>query len=1351
MKHLIFIFLLLALATVAFAATATWTGATSVNWDTYSNWSTNAVPTSSTDVIIPNTARKPHVIWANAICNTVTIQPTATLVVDSADGHKLTVGASMTVNGTLSISNSGLVSIGTELKCYGTISALGTGNLTVFGNAYWYSGSSIVDNGLTMFILYRELYIYDGAGFIMDSGGFVQFVGNVNSNIRNYSAATQFGRLISHKTPGEYLNIHLDSTQPFIVNNALINDVNSKFFCSKNITITVYGNITDNNSADAAGTYGFKFTNGTVKMDGDYQYIDMQGPGSILKNLICSATEGVFTENDLTINGNLSIQEGVFYSGNRTIKIGGNWDNQVGPGGFQEGTGRVIFKNTEYHQTILSNETFNILEVNNAPYALRFTSGKTVTCAKYDWSSGGIDVNTNATFTALDLIDAGIYGSWRLSNADGTINLTNDNVDLKGSINISAGTFNIDGTNHISHWSSYVNATLNMSGGILDFKNSEINIFNNPSAPNPILLTLNIIGGTIRTDGGFNCTWAGWAPTGGTFEFNAPDSHVYVLGTYVRFHHLKVSAGWVEFSCNSDVTLGGNLDVRGGYLDTRGHVISCVNVDIYSNISISTLKASDYIYWWSGSVLSNSPNCCIECGGNWMFGSGSDVQLGLNDYLYFTGTGALWIYNYSATNSFGQWKIGEDSSGATYTGGVYKVNANSTQDLNVPSFLSIRAGNSLNLQQRSMNITHELNLWGTLIIGSGTATVNGLMNMTGVGKIAIDTGTLYLPNQTFLIPAGAEVTMASGTIKCDGITANGTFQPAGGTVILSSTGWGYKVISLAAGNWFPNLTIDSPERSYYLGSDITIKRDFTLDWGTFGVRNPLTTTVYNMYVAENWWNNQGPSNFEESTGKVVFNGPGFQAIKTTEIFYIVEVNKTGSANALRLESGYPGVTPTVTIAKYDWTAGALDVQAGTISINDLMDNGMYGGFYCTPAGILNITQDATQTINLFGTIQLTGGIMNIYGGNGDAYWAGYSPSTVNISSGELHYHSQGLQIRQTHPLTYTISGGTVSTTGSLYCNRTDFIPAGGSFEMRGNADSTLDFQSAVGSSLFNLTINKTNLGNTVTQAANSQTIRGHLIIDNGSYYMINRTLNCLGDLTINDAAKLNCDSSCTVKMAAGKTINVNNGGAIEANGVANNTRVNFTHFSDGYYNFNVHNGGTFLANFVIFEYTGVNGVYIQPGASTTGPHDSIFRNGIAGGVLLRMDSGETLVITNANFPTNAGGGAKNVAKTVNSGSVYFSNWSGAFGGPAYEQDSYNRINWQGTGAPQITDLVITYIPATNNVKLEWSYPQTATSYKIYRSTDPYGTFTWTANTSLTTWTEVVQGPKYFYKVTAVTP
>ncbi len=378
----------------------------------------------------------------------------------------------------------------------------------------------------------------------------------------------------------------------------------------------------------------------------------------------------------------------------------------------------------------------------------------------------------------------------------------------------------------------------------------------------------------------------------------------------------------------------------------------------------------------------------------------------------------------------------------------------------------------------------------------------------------------------------------------------------------------------------------------------------------------------------------------------------------------------------------------VNCIKYNWTSGDLDVNLrGTMNISDLVDDGMYGGFYCDTGCTLNITQDTAQSINLFGLIQVTGGTMNIYGGNGDAYWAGYSASTVNISSGALHYHSQGLQIRSTYALTYAISGGTVSTTGDLFCNRTDFIPAGGTFEMRGNTDTGLDFQLAVGSSLFNLLINKASLGNKVTQATGIETIRGQLVIDNGTYYMQNRTLNCLGNLTINDAAKLDCYRACTVKMAAGKAINVNSGGRLEANGVSNDTRATFTHISNGYYDFNVLAGGALWANVVLFEYTGLNGVYIQPGASTEGLHDSIFQNGIAGGVLLWMDSSEDKFIDNVTFPTNAGGTSKNVWKSVDAGNVYFRNSSGVFSGAAYENDPHHRIFWLGTDMNlQITDV-----------------------------------------------------------------
>ena len=410
MKHLIFILLLLALATAVFAVTATWTSITDRSWQNPVNWNPHGVPISSTDVIIPGTypLSSPLIYAANAYCNNITIESNNFLEVTS--GYSLTVNGTMTMNGDLSMSGTGGVSISGDFKCYGQLSVSGTGALTVSGNAYWYSGSSIVDDSDTQLKLFKDMYIYAGAGFIMNNGGKVSFFGSGPSDICNYEDTTQFGNLIAAKsTLTGYLNIRYDTTEPFKIKNNLENNSGSIFYCSKDLTFTVLGNVTDWNSGDTAGAYGIKWNAGTLKMDGASQNLDMQGPGCYLNHLLCSATVGVVNEYDLIIKGNLTIERGYLSAdGFTTITIAGNWDNQVGASGFWENSGRVIFNNSTTWQIIYSNETFNILEVDNAPKALRFTSGKTVTCAKYDWTSGGIDMNTNATFTAPDLADPGI-------------------------------------------------------------------------------------------------------------------------------------------------------------------------------------------------------------------------------------------------------------------------------------------------------------------------------------------------------------------------------------------------------------------------------------------------------------------------------------------------------------------------------------------------------------------------------------------------------------------------------------------------------------------------------------------------------------------------------------------------------------------------------------------------------------------------------------------------------------------------------------------------------------------------------------------------------------------------------
>src|SRR3954466_817549 len=92
-------------------ASATWTGAVSTNWNTAGNWSSNAVPTSSTNVTIPsNLSRYPLISLANANAANITFSGT------SGAQPTLTVSAfSLTVSGNL------LINSGTLAQSGGTI------------------------------------------------------------------------------------------------------------------------------------------------------------------------------------------------------------------------------------------------------------------------------------------------------------------------------------------------------------------------------------------------------------------------------------------------------------------------------------------------------------------------------------------------------------------------------------------------------------------------------------------------------------------------------------------------------------------------------------------------------------------------------------------------------------------------------------------------------------------------------------------------------------------------------------------------------------------------------------------------------------------------------------------------------------------------------------------------------------------------------------------------------------------------------------------------------------------------------------------------------------------------------
>ena len=76
----------------------TWTGATSTNWNTASNWSTGKVPTSTDDVVIPASLPHEPILTADITINYLEIDGNVTL-----NGQSLTVGGVLSGEGTIEL------------------------------------------------------------------------------------------------------------------------------------------------------------------------------------------------------------------------------------------------------------------------------------------------------------------------------------------------------------------------------------------------------------------------------------------------------------------------------------------------------------------------------------------------------------------------------------------------------------------------------------------------------------------------------------------------------------------------------------------------------------------------------------------------------------------------------------------------------------------------------------------------------------------------------------------------------------------------------------------------------------------------------------------------------------------------------------------------------------------------------------------------------------------------------------------------------------------------------------------------------------------------------------------------
>jgi len=669
-----------------------WTGASNYYWHNADNWSLGHIPTATEDVIMTSAGYHPPIVASyDDACKNLTIQSGAGLIIVE---KTLIVYGDLTINGNLAMNNA-------------------AGVLTVYGDVLWKSGSTAGFTASTAFNVYGNWTFYSGADANI-ANGTILFFGETDKYIRNYSTTSSFFNVGSYKPAGFEVGISAWSTQPLTIKGNIYVHPAAQFGIYSDYDVILKGNI--NSNGIFVGDYG------TLKLDGAAQELRMN-VGDYFNNLTFSQTGTVTVNNGLSsileVNGNVLIESGVFNLADRTMKVGGNWTNTAGLSAFNEGTSRVIFNGTA-HQNIYSDETFNILEA-NLTAAIR-PHENTVICNVYDWTSGGIDVY-DGEFTALDLAENGLFGSYYV-NYGGVINLTNDGwVDLNGEIHNFGGTINVSGT--VSDWPYLNDALIEMTGGVIDFKTCGISIRNNART-----LTTNISGGIIRMANNFRNERTDVSLSNLIVEMYGPSDATLFLAEGKPIRNLninKVASDGMSPSpqenrdgslptdnsrannvnlisdiiVNYDVNINGGLLSLNGYETTVNHYFTVYDGGtIVMDNPADVITMSAYLNYFEvlegGTAILSEGNIYTQ---GWIIPrEGSSFTASTSNTISFKGNTGGGLSCYESSAVYGNIVINKNPGQTAY------IDDAATEPLVVDGNVTINAGNIFELQNNTLNV-----------------------------------------------------------------------------------------------------------------------------------------------------------------------------------------------------------------------------------------------------------------------------------------------------------------------------------------------------------------------------------------------------------------------------------------------------------------------------------------------------------------------------------------------------------------------------------------------------------------------------------------------------------------------
>jgi hypothetical protein len=842
--------------------TNTWTGNTNTDWATSTNWSQSHVPQAAEDVVVPSILanRYPHVNGSR-VCNSLTVNSSSNIYIENGT---LTIGSTFSNNGNLRFTVAGAVLVvGTILQFYTgsriSVTAGLSPEIRVGGDLYFYAGSNT----------------QMGGGRIKMTGTGTHYIETNNATILNVltiacTSCTFLSASNGDLTISDSLNVLSGST--------LIVDAP--------VTTHLKGNVT----AIQMSSY-IKCNAGTVSLEGGSNTIVTLPYNSWFNNLIVAKDTGFHASlNDiLLIKGDLTINSGALWATGQDISIYGNWTDNVANG--FDGGENVVFNGTG-NQNIFGDEYFFYLDVNKASGVLIIEATAAVSCERYHWFAG--DLNVWGSLTANSLYDNTLAGNLAVFGTCEFHAGTSYYVNVSGTLQILGGTFSFIGGANPAFFNS--GGILNISsGGVCDFQTIGITIGS----------TFNLIAadGTLRTVGGVSIQNSAFSPSGLTIEMYGSSNSVLSAFTGAQLYNLTIAKNpGYQVLLGSDITVNGTVHVSsGGFCGTS--YSTTYDIFLYGN-------------WLNDSGGSND----------------SDLKVFLNggNFQYFYGT-----------QNFAVIFLNKSSQGLTIADGAV-ISCDVYRGYN--GWLAVYGLFTANSLNASDAFEERVVVTGTAIFHAGSTPVNvsgqleiyngGTLTVTGGanpvtflsgGSLYLDSGVLEYTTANLTINSGFTFNTTNGTLRVGGNVniTNNSLSLTGLTIELY--GNGSSDLTTVSGAQLYNLIISKGDAYWVTAhSTISINGYFYLMSGKFSTNGNTVTITGGTYVYGYLFVNS--SSYLRVSSLNVYSGGNIEVYGTASHYATVTHAPGTAAYAFNVLSG-ASIT-----AYYGWfefmNAAGINVQNG---------------------------------------------------------------------------------------------------------------------------------------------------------------------------------------------------------------------------------------------------------------------------------------------------------------------------------------------------------------------------------------------------------------------------------------